>query len=160
MALFLWMNEMFENEQNLWWMMVFSEKNEHVLSFIRKVGSFFKQRTKTTIVFSERTNFFNKLLKNYCFYIERKILLRKWTKYILIEQTFWEWTKSIFLNDWKNERDCSFTNNDQTKWRKVESAHLFPVKYRKGPRVVKSQFEDTNLTGIHMIFNIQRNYGW
>ena len=58
-------------------MMVFSEKNEHVLSFIRKVGSFFKQRTKTTIVFSERTNFFNKLLKNYCFYIERKILLRK-----------------------------------------------------------------------------------
>jgi len=46
------------------------------------------------------------------------------------ERQLWEWTKSIFLNDQKNEMGRSQTMNEQNE--KVESANLYLAGLRHG----------------------------
>ena len=66
-------------------------------------NNFFPQ-TQKTVFFTERTILINKL-----FYWTNKVD-GKWTIYLRTNEI-------IFLNDWENERNGSFTNDEPMKWK-------------------------------------------
>ena len=96
------------------------------------------------------------------------ISVRKRTKYKQMNDNFWERRKLIFCWMIKQKKlNVSFTNNERTKWKKAECAHLYLEMQDRSPVKTGQMLDqqtsgsDRSAHGEHLyiqICNYQNNY--